>query len=233
MNRKLVAVVTFGLCVSGCASLFGEPPAISAPEPTNNPPRRQAKKAAPVEDAFAGLPIERKRNVGDFFSHRFSGKFTDEPMLLTEEVVAAKDGLYVIDYELERGDDKTRLRVHLDPKADRVVRVAKVSGAEETEVDVVEFERLLEKTVFTADLNEGLVASERLTCMVGPDELDCETKNYQVFVGEQPATLSITNSEELGGRDVVGELTNADGIIIYRSELLEMRKGKKPSLANK
>jgi hypothetical protein len=227
-----MALVAFSLCLGGCASLFGEQEANSATDKASKPAVAKPKKAS-TEDAFAGLPIERKRNVGDFFAHRFSGKFTDQTMVLTEEVVAAEDGLYVIDYELERGSEKTRLRVRLDPKADRIVRVTELSGGKETAVNIAAFEQLLEKTVFAADINDGLVASERLTCMVGADELDCETKNYRVFIGDQAATLSVTNSEQLGGRDVVGELTSEDGIVIYRSELLEMRKGGSDSVAAK
>jgi hypothetical protein len=70
-----------------------------------------------------------------------------------------------------------------------------------------------------------------MTCTVGPSELDCEMKNYRVLVGDAPANLSVTQSEQLGGRDVAGEITGEDGTVIYRSELLEMHRGEKGSVA--
>jgi hypothetical protein len=71
------------------------------------------------------------------------------------------------------------------------------------------------------DENEGLTASTKSTCTIGPSELDCETKNYRVRIGEQAANLGITASRAIPGLDISGEITAADGTVIYRSVLIE------------
>jgi hypothetical protein len=57
--------------------------------------------------------------------------------------------------------------------------------------------------------------------MLGPTELDCETKNYKVWLGEREASLGVTQSAAVPGMDISGEITAADGSVIYRSELIE------------
>jgi hypothetical protein len=73
----------------------------------------------------------------------------------------------------------------------------------------------------TPDENEGLTASTKGTCTVGPSELDCETKSYRVRIGETAANLGITGSKAVPGLDLAGEITSADGTVIYRSVLIE------------
>jgi len=80
--------------------------------------------------------------------------------------------------------------------------------------------------VYAADVNDGLVSSNDQTCLVGADELDCETKTYKVWVGDAPATLSVVHSNTFADRDVSGEITTDDGKLIYRAELVEAKQGK-------
>ncbi len=84
---------------------------------------------------------------------------------------------------------------------------------------------MLSRTVYAADINDGLVDSKNATCLVGADELDCETKTYRVWIGEQEAKLSVTRAEDFGDRDVAGEITGPDGKLIYRAELIEATHG--------
>jgi hypothetical protein len=160
--------------------------------------------------------------VGDFSVHRFSGSYQKAPLTLTEEVVGQEFGLWVIDYTFEERAGTTRLRVRFNPRTDAVFSVAKFDGVQETSVPIAAYDRLIERTSFAADDNEGLVASSRATCLVGPSELDCETKTYQVRVGDKPARLNVSRSRDLAIGDVVGDITTDDGTVIYRSELVEV-----------
>jgi hypothetical protein len=85
------------------------------------------------------------------------------------------------------------------------------------------------RTVFTADVNDGLVSSNAQTCLVGEDALDCESKTYKVWVGDASATLAVMHSTAFADRDVSGEITTDDGKLIYRAELVEARAGKPAS----
>lgn len=183
-------------------------------------------QAAPAPATIAtreseAAPADR-RKVGDFYVHRFSGSYEKSPLTLTEEIVAQEGGLWVVDYTFEQPSGTTRLRVRLDPKTDSVRGVSKLDGTNELRVPLAAYEKLMDRTSFTADANDGLLGAEHGTCLLGPSELDCETKSYKVWVGDKPATLSVAHSDSVPDRDVSGDITATDGTLIYRSELVEM-----------
>jgi len=209
-----------GLFASACG--VQHPPQTSASAAAQASPAPLAKHAE--SDA---APVD-SRKVGDFYVHRFSGSYEKAPLLLTEEIVAQEDGRWVIDYTFEEPTGTTKLRVRLDPATDSVVRVAKLDGTRETPVALAVYDKLIERTSFAADSNDGLVASQHGTCLVGPSELDCETKSYRVMVGEKSATLNVSHSDQVPGRDVAGDITTSDGKLLYRSELVEMGNAASP-----
>lgn len=173
-------------------------------------------------------PPADTRKVGDFQVHRFSGNYQKSPLTLTEEVVARENGLWVIDYTFEEQSGTTRLRVRFDPQTDSVRRVSKFDGSQERNVPIATYERLIERTTFAADSNDGMISSTRGTCLVGPSELDCETKSYQVAVGDEAAILNVSRSNSVPGGDVAGDIIGSDGAVIYRSELVEMGNAASP-----
>jgi len=214
------AVIVAGFLTPACG-LFESAPA-SAPVASNAP-----TVATHSAQAIAAAPTDT-RKVGDFQVHRFSGSYQKSPLTLTEEVIAREDGLWVIDYTFEEQAGTTKLRVRFDPQTDAVRRVSKLDGVEEHSVPIATYERLIERTSFAADSNDGMLSSKRGTCLIGPSELDCETKSYQVAVGDQSATLNVSRSDSLPGGDVAGDIIASDGSVIYRSELLEVGNATSP-----
>lgn len=192
-------------------------------------PKTSAAVAAPVAapakqvEASASAPV---RHVGDFFVHRFSGSFAADPLTLTEEVAAREDSAWVVDFALTQDEKVERLRVRFDVVSGQAVSAAHFDGKSETPAQLGEYDALLARTVYAADVNDGEVSSNKQTCLVGADELDCETKTYKVWVGEQAATLSVVHSNTFADRDVSGEITTDDGKLIYRAELVEAKQGK-------
>lgn len=215
--KRAAITLALGLLTPACGLLSSGQTAVSAPS------------AAPaVKTARSDQSPGDRREVGDFTVHRFSGSFQKAPLTLTEEIVA-KEGVYwVIDYTLEEASGTTKLRVRFDPQTDSVERVARLEGTNETSVALSVYERLIERTTFAADSNEGMIESGRSTCLVGPSELECETKSYKVSVGDEEATLSVASSASVPGGDVSGDITTKDGKLIYRSELLEMGNAGSP-----
>ncbi len=175
-------------------------------------------------------PAFDTRKVGDFSVHRFSGSYQKAPLTMTEEVVANEDGLWVIDYTLEERAGTSKVRVRFDPRTDAVLRASKLEGTNEIAVPLASYEKLIERTSFAADSNDGEVASSHGTCLVGPNELDCETKSYKVWVGAQEATLTVSHAASLPVGDVSGDITTRDGSLIYRSELIETGNSLAPKL---
>jgi hypothetical protein len=192
------------------------PVASTAPNPATR--NSQALEAAPADP----------RKVGDFQVHRFSGSYQKSPLTLTEEVVARENGLWVIDYTFEEQSGTTKLRVRFDPRTDSVRRVSKLDGSQERNVPIATYEKLVERTSFAADSNDGMLSSSRGTCLVGPSELDCETKSYKVAIGDKAAILNVSRSNSVPGGDVAGDIIGSDGAVIYRSELVEMGNASSP-----
>jgi hypothetical protein len=171
-------------------------------------------------------PSAPERRVGDLFVHRFSGSFAADPLTLTEEVTAREDSAWVVDFSLTQNEKVERLRVRFDVRSGQAVSAAKLQGAHESSTTLSEYEALMARTTYAADVNDGLVSSNAQSCMVGSDALDCETKTYKVWVGDRAATLSVVHSSAFADRDVSGEITTEDGKLVYRAELLEAKQGK-------
>ena len=192
-------------------------------------PAAPTPAAAPLPAPVQVSVSAPTRHVGDLFVHRFSGSFAREPLTLTEEVAAREDAAWVVDFSLTQSDKVERVRVRFDLANGQAVSAARFDGAHETPAQLSDYEALLARTVYTADVNDGLVSENDQTCLVGADELDCETKTYKVWIGEAPATLSVVHSNTFADRDVSGEITTQDGKLVYRAELVEAKQGKQVS----
>jgi hypothetical protein len=221
MTRRTIACTALALLVSACgsATTTGSKPADATEKAAlKSEPTVPADKAA--ASATAGWT---QRKPGDFFVHRFSGSFRKIPLTLTEEVVAHDDDLnLIIDYTLEEGDSKTELRVRMDPVTEQIVRACKLDGEKEIDMSIAAYEALLAETMFSPDLNEGEIAKNNQTCLVGAEEHACETREFKVTIGEREGTLSVTRTDAIPGRDVAGEIRDAAGKVLYRAELVDM-----------
>ena len=149
-----------------------------------------------------------------------SGSFRKTPALLTERVVAEEGNCFVVEYTIEDTAGSNSLRVWIDRSTERAIRVSRLIDGAETPATIEDYDALLASASVVPDSNEGLIATHKGTCLVGPDELECETKSYRVMLGDRVASLGVTESDALPG-DVAGEITSEDGSVIYRSELVE------------
>jgi len=214
------ALIVLGLFTPACG-LFASAQAsapVASSEPSVATRNSRVPEAAPTDT----------RRVGDFQVHRISGNYQKAPLTLTEEVIAHENGLWVIDYTFEEQSGTIKLRVRFDPQTDSVRRVSKLDGSQEHSVPIATYEKLIERTTFAADSNDGMLSSTRGTCLVGPSELDCETKSYKVAIGDKAAILNVSRSSSLPGADVAGDIIGSDGSVIYRSELVEMGNATTP-----
>lgn len=216
MTSRALAGVAVVLFTTGCG-LFRHSSAVSAQ--VTRPP---APQVAVLPADAAPAP---ERRVGDFFVHRFSGAFSGEPLTLSEEVVAREGDSWVVDYALSQSERLERLRVRFDAKTGEALTAARLHGSAESAATLMDYEVLMARTIYSADVNDGLLSTSAQACLVGAEELDCETKTYKVWVGDAPATLSVVHSARFADRDVAGEITTDDGKLIYRAELLEVRRG--------
>lgn len=182
-------------------------------------PRPAVAKKAPAPEKKAAEPSARR--VGDFAVHMISGSFRKQPALLTERVIGDEYGSWIIEYTIEDTQGANTLRVWMDQDTDQIEKVSRVVDGAEKPATIADYEALMASASVVPDTNDGLVASSTGTCTLGPAELDCETKSYRVLIGEREANLGVTQSASVPGIDLSGEITAADGSVIYRSELVE------------
>ena len=114
---------------------------------------------------------------------------------------------------------------------DRVLRVREIHGKKEIASSAQAFEAMLAKTSFAPDSNEAEIGSESTTCLVGNQAFDCHKKSYRVKIGDQTATLSLSETND--GKDLAGEISGDDGSIIYRAELIGTRSGTPNNVASR
>ena len=237
MQRKLIVPACTSLLALACS--FSPTPADSAVDVDFESEAKPAKTAKWTPDKAIeasgdeAIPPLARRDVGDFFVHRFTGTYTKIPVVLSEEVTAKRGSLIVIEYTLEEGKRKTRLSVTHDMDTARILGVRKVIGDKTEPATVAEFESMMKKTVFVPDSNDKRLASQDTTCLVAGEEVDCIETTYQVSVGEETAQLTVTTSDQFSGRDLAGEIATKDGKIIYRAELIDSGKGGGDSVATR
>lgn len=193
------------------------------PEPRQTASAEQADPLPELEGKGSTGPAGRK--VGELLVHRFSGAFSKEPMILTEEVMSSDGNSMVVEYRLSEGDKMTHLRVLHSARSERVLEVSRIVGEEVIAASATDFEALLARTSFVPDRNDGLLHKKSQTCLLGKREMDCEISEFQVQLGEREARLSVTR-DSAGKRDLSGEITAVDGTVLYHAELIEMREGR-------
>jgi hypothetical protein len=212
MSRTRLALAPLFLALA-CGSSAA--PGVATPKA---PAKRHVAKQAP-EPEVVEWPVET-RSVGDFFVYRYSGSFTREPLVMTEQVVAEEFGLLVVDLVLEQGDQMSALRVRMHPGG-KVVSVGTLGADGEAPATLADYEAFVARTQFVPDSNDEQVDAEDATCLIGNEEADCRTTRYRIRIGEKQGILSVTKSASVPGRDVAGEVLGADGALLYRAELLE------------
>jgi hypothetical protein len=215
--------LSFGLANAACA--VQRQTMARAPSHAELAPAESAKTDA--SGSVNGAPSARR--VGDYSVHMISGSFRKHPALLTERVTGEEYGRWVIEYRLEDSDGSTLLRVWMNQDSDQVEKVSRVVDGVEKPATVADYDALMAAASVVPDTNEGLLTNSTGTCTLGPSELDCETKKYKVWLGDREAQLGVTRSAAVPATDLAGEITAADGTVIYRSELVEHGNGEPTS----
>jgi hypothetical protein len=245
MQKTVVALFGLSLLATACGNA-GIPNATFADDGDGSVAVARAKPAKSVavydelpfmydypdakSEAAPVAPLAQ-RKVGDLSVHRFSGSFTKTPLTLSEEVTARAGSLIVIEYTLEQGAQRTKLRVTHDVNTDRVLRVREIQGKKELPSSIEAYDAMIAKTMFVPDENDGQVAKTSATCMIGEQAVDCEKIDYRVSVDGEQATFTVTRGSD--GRDISGEIASSDGKILYRADTVEQRQGTPSGVATR
>jgi hypothetical protein len=182
-----------------------------------------ATRANAARDVPAG---ELGLQPGDFVVYRFSGTFRKAaaPLMLTQRVLARDGGVVALEVTLEDGAKQETLRIRKDAtpgSAEEVLDVTRIEAGIAHAATVDAYAALMTKTVVAADENEGELGAEETTVRLGGRTLRCKKTSYRVRVGKHEATMRTVESNAFPWGDVGGDITTADGQVLYRVEVMD------------
>ena len=231
MNRTLLTLAMASLLATGCARATLAPVAQS-PASADQAPAAAAEattaKAAPepvAEAKATEAETTGARSAGDFIVYRFTGSFRKAPLTLTERVIARQGAMLTVEITADEGDSKRQLRVKINEASavkNDVVAVSVVENGQEKPAGIEAYEALLADTSLAADENEAVLGSEDAMLDVGGAPLPVRKTSYRVRVGKRSATLRTVESEGFAWGDLGGEITAANGKVLYRAEVVEL-----------
>lgn len=178
----------------------------------------------PPSETSAG---ELGLRAGDYVVYRFSGSFRKAPaapLTLTQRVLGRDGAVVSLEVVLDDGRKQETLRIRKDAtpgSAEEVFDVTRVEAGVARSAGVDAYAALMAKTVLAADQNEAELGTETTNVQVGGKTLRCKKTSYRVRVGKHEATMSTVESEAFPWGDVAGDITTADGQVLYRVEVLE------------
>ena len=229
MNRTLLTLAMASLLATGCARANLAPVAASPASADQAPAAAETtEKAAPEATADAKATEAETtgaRTAGDFIVYRFTGSFRKAPLTLTERVIERRGALLTVEITADEGESKRQLRVKFNEASavkNEVVAVSVVENGEEKPVGIEAYEALLAETSLAADENEAMLSAEDMMLDVGGAPLPVRKTTYRVRVGKKTATLRTMESEGFAWGDLGGEITAANGKVLYRAEVVEL-----------
>jgi len=225
--RQEPILAVFGLLLAACGAsatnLVPEEPIPATVHAKNTPATKVKAEPVPADDV---PPVTFAHAVGDYIVRRFSLRSRGGPtVLLTERVVAVKDASIVLEVTRETGAEKRSVRVELgsEPANRGEVLTAKVlRDGREISMGKVAYDAIMKGTVFAADQNEGPIESARIKLDVHGRTVDCTETRFRVRVRGRAGTMRTIELENSPWGEVAGDVTTADGAVLYRAEVLDV-----------
>jgi hypothetical protein len=246
MLRHVLTLASITILTSACGATVKVAPRVARASTPAPAPKKPATKvvaktdtpADPVSPEANGAAAEPAtlatkdeppkavaRKLGDFHVYQYSGTFSKQILTLTEQVVAMDNDVLVVDFVLEEGTSMSALRVRMKPDND-VVSVSRITDEGEAPATIADYDAMMKRTQFAPDSNDEVLAKEHTSCLVGEEQVDCDVTTYHVTYGHKHATLAITTSDKLPGRDIGGDVVGEDGKVLYSARLVE--RGNEP-----
>jgi hypothetical protein len=215
-------------CGGGASAVSGRSVVVPSATTSTTSAALGGAHAAALPEASAG---ELGLQAGDYVVYRFSGSFRKAPaapLTLTQRVLGRDGAVVSLEVVLDDGRKQETLRIRKDAtpgSAEEVFDVTRVDAGVARSATVDAYAALMAKTVLAADQNEAELGTETTSVRIGDRTLRCKKTSYRVRVGKHEATMSTVESEAFPWGDVAGDITTADGQVLYRVEVLEAGSG--------
>jgi hypothetical protein len=228
--RQEQIVAFLGLLLPACAArttsfTAEEPKLAAAPAPQSSAADVEAEPAT----AKAAQPVAFAHAVGDYIVRRFSLRSHKAPIVLTERVIALKEHSVVLEVTREAGSDTRSIRVELGSEPTNrgeVLWVAALGNGREIAMGSAAYDAIMRGTAFAADENEGPIESTKIKLDIQGRALDCTETRFRVKVRGRSGTMRTLELENSPWGEVGGDVTTADGAVLYRAEVVDVGREK-------
>jgi hypothetical protein len=225
--RQETSALLLGLALAACGAQTHN---LAVTEAKSEPaPSVHAATPAPAETEPAAAKDEQRVDlshaVGDYIVRRFSLKSRANPTIITERVIAVKDKSYVLEVTRESGSESRSIRVEMGSEpANRgeVLSVVALRGGKEFAMGRAAYQAIMRDTIFTTDENEGAIDSAKVKLDVQGHALDGTETRFRVKVRGKAGTMRTIELENSPWGEVGGEVTAADGSVLYRAEVVDV-----------
>jgi hypothetical protein len=225
MRQETVAILAT-LMLAACGAQTHN---LAVTEPKAEPPAaKQAKAPAPeaqAEPAQEARHVDMAHVAGDYLIRRFSLRTRTSPTILTERVIAVKEGSYVLEVTRESGAESRSIRVELGTEPSNrgeVLSVVAMRGGKEIAMGRAAYAAIMKDTLFVADENDGAIDSAKVKLDVQGRALDGTETRFRVKVRGRTGTMRTFELENSPWGEVGGEVTTADGSVLYRAEVVDV-----------
>jgi hypothetical protein len=223
--RQNHTMVFFGWLLAACASKTQ----VLAPE-SPEPVAARAVRATAHVDAKVVPPVEEQpmlfsHAAGDYIVRRFWLRTRHVPTVLTERVIAVKQASIVLEVTRETGAVSRSVRVELgnDPaNRGEVLGAAALVNGREIAMGKAAYSAIMRDTIFAADENDGAIESVRTKLDLQGRVLDCTETRFRVKVRGRVGTMRTIELENSPWGEVAGDVTTADGAVLYRAEVVDV-----------
>jgi hypothetical protein len=164
------------------------------------------------------------RQLGDFATYRFSGSYRETPVTVSYRVVDQDYESLLLDVTVESDGTPERFRLSVSDGtagASEILSAARLLDGAEQPIPVAEYEALMQQTVAPIEHNEEQLEAQDHELRIGDQPVACTRASYRVIVAGEPATMTVFESASFAWGDLGGEITSADGELLYKAEIVD------------
>jgi len=227
MKRLLLTGSILSVLTFGCGHSLMQPATPDAQQATANSETTQteasgSEEASAAEQTSSGAAL---RQPGEFATYRFSGSYRSTPVTVSYRVVERDRATITLDVSstTEGQSQRFRLKMTDDPSGSRF------DGVTSQPVDPSEYVALMQQTIAPIEHNEADLERQDHELAVGARTVACTRATYRVLADGRTATMTIFESPSFAWGDLGGEITTADGGVLYKAEIVDVGTDSSPS----
>jgi len=227
MKRLLLAGSILSVLTFGCGHSLMQPAtpdaeAATASREASQTETSNSEEASSAEQTSSSGTL---RQPGEFATYRFSGSYRREPVTVSYRVVERDQATITLDVSSTTDGQSQRFRLKMTDGpsgSGEILSVARFDGSTVQPVAPAEYEALMQQTIAPIEHNEADLERQDHELAIGEQTVACTRATYRVLADGRPATMTIFESPSFAWGDLGGEITTADGGVLYKAEIVEV-----------